>query len=812
MNTTVRSRRSLARSGFSPAAAVLAALATLASAAVSAQPAVPRSAPVVAQPAVPRVAVKADDPFQRTLTFYNDSPVTIWPVFQSPQDSNCQFRLVDATLFRIHVNDGVKDAGIAPTRSVKVSLPKTWPCATGGFYNAVRIFIFTMSPVKFEEELKTAFQVNQVTTPYNTGLTTPICGPDLAHDPCWTGYAGSAYALDAPAQLLEYTIISQDSLGKAYVDPNDPRGVPFLDFDVSYVDEAYLPAAMAADSGAIQYMGSSLSFDDFRMRLTDFTAQTKWPQYAAFAPLNFNATDPKNRTVFAADLIANNAGAYPRVPSGAQAVAGSFKGDGSSLYKPSWDGVYPRVCVDPLGKANVRCSIDLPLNQFCCPDTIAMQGCCDAKNYIIDKVGAQYNKVTDKYHFTGEVLRDLTSRFTKWTNTFDCASGTPASPVVDQVGFCNAFKKTVRFAWKAFQAQDAAGAKECSPLVRNQERYDECLTATLIGYRIDTTHAVDFAEMCKTCPNAPCPQACLVEKQLNESVQALLRGVPWTSQGPPAECGPNVCPSEDGTVCSASKCIFVKTENTAPDAKLYHFDKYLHFWAPYDSVYNLDPYARAIHDPGALSAPGAYSFSIDDFYGNFGGPGTNLLVDVGSTKRLPNPEPFDPYKQYFVTVGPGWDHMKLCGRTVTIPKDQATGLGIPLGTPVSFYGPDGARRDPCLVEVFSDAAETKAVRYQLSEVTYNVVDTYTNKTQTVKGLSGVAATRIGNEPGVNNLFCTSDNHSDADLIAKGKCTGNLSAVGFGNRNAFNSVPNNCINRDDAKCGRPMISLAVPALF
>jgi len=33
--------------------------------------------------------------------------------------------------------------------------------------------------------------------------------------------------------------------------------------------------------------------------------------------------------------------------------------------------------------------------------------------------------VTNKYAFTGEVLRDLTSRFTKWTNTFDCASGTP---------------------------------------------------------------------------------------------------------------------------------------------------------------------------------------------------------------------------------------------------------------------------------------------------------------------------------------------------------------------------------------------------
>ena len=176
-----------------PVAAVFAALAMLASHRVAAQCDPPRSAPVLARPAMPRVTVDSTDPFQRTVTFSNDTPVTIWPVFQSPQDSNC----------------------------------------------------------------------------------------------------------------------------------------------VSYVDEAYLPAAMASDTGAIQYMGSNLSFDDFRMRLT---------------------------------------------------------------------------------------------------------------------------------------------------------------------GFCNAFKKTVRFAWKASIEKDAAGAKECAPLVRTQQRFDECLTATLIGYRIDTTHAVDFAEMCKTCP------------------------------------------------------------------------------------------------------------------------------------------------------------------------------------------------------------------------------------------------------------------------------------------------------------------------
>ena len=86
------------------------------------------------------------------------------------------------------------------------------------------------------------------------------------------------------------------------------------------------------------------------------------------------------------------------------------------------------------------------------------------------------------------------------------------------------------------------------------------------------------------------------------------------------------------------------------------------FWPPYDSPYNLNPYARVIHDKDGLDAPGAYSFSIDDFYGNFGGPGSNLLIVVGNSnyplpnKKLPNPEPYDPYTQYHVAVGAGWRH------------------------------------------------------------------------------------------------------------------------------------------------------------
>ena len=56
-------------------------------------------------------------------------------------------------------------------------------------------------------------------------------------------------------------MISQDpATGTRFPDPNDTRGTAFLDFDVSYVDDAHLPVSMAMDDGgATQFMGSTLT-------------------------------------------------------------------------------------------------------------------------------------------------------------------------------------------------------------------------------------------------------------------------------------------------------------------------------------------------------------------------------------------------------------------------------------------------------------------------------------------------------------------------------------------------------------------------
>ncbi|HEY4081222.1 MAG TPA: hypothetical protein VGM81_11015, partial [Burkholderiaceae bacterium] len=227
----------------------------------------------VASPAAAQKIAKVDDPMQRYFLFYNELPTTIYPVIQAPQASNCG-NLSDTTLIRIYVNDRKKGAGVPSGGVVRVNVPKDQPCPKGGFYDAARILIFIADVTKFEALLADGAQKgNDLKVPW----AKEICANDNDADPaCWVALAGGAYLPDAPAQLLEYTIISQVGNAKSIKDQNDPDGISVLDFDVSYVDDAYLPATMAVDGGITAYMGSKLALGTsattgtFAERLTSF--------------------------------------------------------------------------------------------------------------------------------------------------------------------------------------------------------------------------------------------------------------------------------------------------------------------------------------------------------------------------------------------------------------------------------------------------------------------------------------------------------------------------------------------------------------
>lgn len=756
---------------------------------------------------------QTNDPFQRFIRFHNSLGETIYPVIQAPQDApakpgdkgtNC----ATGGLLRIVVNLGTKGAGIPPGEDVTVALPKDRPCAKGGFYDAARIYVLVANFDAFEK-LVNATQQTVADPNWDYGKYSPCAG-------CWVGKASADYGHDAPGQLLEYTIISQDpSTGSAFPNANDPKGTALIDFDVSYVDDAYLPVAMALDDGgATQFMGSTLKPDTFNDRLTKFLTDGNWSRYAAYAPLNWataaqcptlngRPSDP-NKTSFSC-LVART----DRVPSANILITDAQTGGVSAFFLPSWDGVTPMQC-NSMGSndptANLMCSTPPPYGAGltsgnCCPQGEGvMLGCCDAEKFLIDNTHRKFDAQTfpPAFKLSNDTLANVVARFTQWQGAAndpcrDPGSGAVASaPVVDKAGFCSAFKRTLDFVWKEF-------APQCASRGGNEDR---CISAAIIGY--DLKNSSFDPELCKKCPNGDeglCPRSCALETQRNESVQALQRGLPWTASGDPAACGS--CPSN--TSCP-STCILPVVPS--PDAKLYHRDKFLHFWADYKSVYNLNPFARFVHNAAAgLAAPGAYSFSIDDFYGNFGGPGSTLIIDTGGTNVVPNKEPFDPFKQYHAGLGTGWDHATVCGRPYRLPAGAPANVG--LSTPLSFWD-NGSQKTECEVRLFPTADASKYIAFLLKEVTFVVTDDYTAQSYSVQGLSGVSAVRFPSDVPPDNPYCER-NSTATDLVANGFCRANLSA---GTLNlAYVGVSDApCAGKsDDATCGRPLVNLNVPSL-
>jgi hypothetical protein len=776
--------------------------------------------------AVALTSSAAADPFQRSFKLKNSLPITIYPVIQGPQNLpgkdpvtgalNTGTNCATGGLLRIIVNNGAQDRGLPTGETVTVTLPKSQPCTNnhGPFYDAARIYI-SVAPIKPYEKLLNADQVTQP-IPWDYGKD-PLC------EFCWIGSAKGDYGLDGPQQLIEYTIISQNPAdGSGFDDPNNVNGVPFVDFDVSYVDHTYLPVAMSVDDGgATQFMGSTLDYTTFVDRSRDFMASpsANWTPFGTFQPAQWATkaqcpTDTGPPTSITPTSFSCMVGTRTdRIPSAA-GITTSI--NGTSQYY--WPVFGPKDPPPQCGAAaNLQCSTPkadggsgLDPNTLCCPNPAGQTvGCCAKQNFIIadttywwhtkDSFGYK-NKTVD-----GTATADgLVQRFTHWSENADlCAAGSQEltePPVKDKAAFCRDFKNTVDYVWSVFvpQCQKFKGTAQ-----------DRCITTAIIAYDLKAS-GFDPEACKKVCPGPNCPGSCVAEKLRTESVQALQRGVPWGAFGSPALC--KGCPSEDTGKCPAA-CIYPTTPEPDAQATVWHYDGFLHFWPNYSSPYSLNPFARFVHNEKSpdnkdlgLSAPGSYSFSIDDFYGNFGGRGSGLIIEVGGTSTMPNPEPYNPYKQYHASFGSGWDHVEVCGRKYAPP---ASSPRTPLSVPVSFWN-NGQRLSECLVKVFKNADESDNYAvFQLFEKDYQIVDTYSGVAHDAQSLVGVYAFRGGSDPIPVDKYC-SDNSKG--LPAASVCTGNITYAG--DNVAYVAVSNaGCTNDQplNVPCGKPLINLAVPSL-
>ena len=91
----------------------------------------------------------AGDPFQRYVKFYNELPITIYPVITAVEKENVAACGISADLRRIIVNQGARGAGISTGQTVTVTLPKTQHC----WYSAVRIYLFSVDLTEFETRI-----------------------------------------------------------------------------------------------------------------------------------------------------------------------------------------------------------------------------------------------------------------------------------------------------------------------------------------------------------------------------------------------------------------------------------------------------------------------------------------------------------------------------------------------------------------------------------------------------------------------------------------------------------------------------------
>jgi hypothetical protein len=809
----------------------------------------------------PAVVQAAGDPMQRIFRFHNELGIPIYPVISAGQDkdkknanappTNCPDVYGFGTLLRIVVNGHMgRGKGIQPGETVDVHLPKaSAACPRGLFYKAGRVDVFTVSPDLLDERLKTIqdfkANANQTTAELTDAWTQHLCqtpaGVSLTG--CWGGKAsgGAAYGSDLPNQLAEFTIIAVVN-GVPSDNPDAPNGVSNIGFNISYVDHAYIPLAMAVAGGEFGYLGSALDGTTANTRLTTFLTNNDWSEFAAWT---FNQFE--NSTIFGkprvgplgqdnkwqqlSQLVART----DKLPSGDIVLKSTRTGkpfSGSAYTYAVWDGVSVKNCIQK-GPNKGCAAIQPPPSGDCCPAPPPLDGskiprfaaCCDTPtNALVSEMTRTFDPLTNAFTNFNPTLSNIVDRWLKWKNGTlqSLCTNPPASPVEDKVGFCQAFKRNIDFAWEQLAANFNTDLL-CNSFAQGSDAYNQCIVAAIVGYDIDLGKTGFVASACE-CPNtdqSKCAKTCTDEIQRTETVQALLRSVPFNGFGPPATCAQ--CPSADEAKCPRVACVAPQNTDISPNANLYQHDKFLHFWAPSTSDYNLNPYAHFVHNKTeGLDALSAYGFSIDDFYGFLGANGTTLVFNVGGKSKLDNRDPRDPFTQYSVNTGPGWSRAKVCGREFTITNPNANP-----SFPVSFWkDPDGdgiyQKAAFCAVTFWN--SKNQHMSFLLEEKVRPVTDRLLvdsppfsiTKINNVPGLSGgcTQPTKPGciaaDTPTWANRgdgavvqadsYCQKNSHPALQSLCAGV---NLSP--HGSNQAYVGVVE-CASSKDQMCGRPLMNL------
>ncbi len=100
----------------------------------------------------------------------------------------------------------------------------------------------------------------------------------------------------------------------------------------------------------------------------------------------------------------------------------------------------------------------------------------------------------------------------------------------------------------------------------------------------------------------------------------------------------------------------------------------------------FDPYVALVHGPDYLNAPYTYAYSVDDAVGNMQTDGTGLIIAVGGSQSLPNPDHATPNVNFPFGYSSSYDggiHFTQYGRCTTTPDTPTvsyfTSFAVPEG-------------------------------------------------------------------------------------------------------------------------------------
>lgn len=245
----------------------------------------------------------------KVLEIFNNSTETIWPVIETPIQPidywmQAQFAIPNPAArsthpftttrqYRVYVNPGA-GAGVPAGESVFISVPfytNLVAAPSGGtgadeyadWFDAMRVYIYD----DWNSLNANGFSRDSVISTYSTAPEclsgSTACTPGTPF-PVYAGAVG--LPLSDPDQLTEYTfcdVLTNPTPGTFPID------CTHVDYDISSVDQVYLPVAMEPyGNNLVGWNGSIMPVLDFRNILNDFAMTFNWPKYLGTPPYDIS--------------------------------------------------------------------------------------------------------------------------------------------------------------------------------------------------------------------------------------------------------------------------------------------------------------------------------------------------------------------------------------------------------------------------------------------------------------------------------------------------------------------------------------------